>query len=313
MNGRRPSAILIAGPTASGKSAVAIALARQYGGVAINADSMQVYRDLRIITARPSPEEEAAAPHALFGHVDGAINYSVGHYLRDAASALADARASGLVPIFVGGTGMYFKALIRGLSAIPAVPASVRERVRLAAEGASAPELHARLAARDPLMAAKLRPSDPQRILRALEVFEATGQSLATFQGARGKPMFEIADCIALFLDVERETLGHRIDARFDAMMQSGAMEEVRALAARGLDPALPVMRAHGAPGLIAHSRGDCSLADAIARGKIDTRHYSKRQRTFARHQLPEFAWVAPEAALAETARQLAARDARNA
>jgi tRNA dimethylallyltransferase len=309
VTGRRPSAILIAGPTASGKSAAALALANRLGGVVVNADSMQVYGDLRVITARPTPEEETAAPHALFGHVDGAQNYSVGRYLADAAMALAQARATDLTPIFVGGTGMYFKALIRGLSDIPAVPAEVRERVRLAAEGMAASDLHARLAGLDPVMGQRLRPSDSQRIVRALEVFEATGRSLSVFQGARSPPLLDIADCVAVFLDVNREILGARIDARFDQMMTTGALDEVRALAAKNLDPALPVMRAHGVPGLVRYLRGEASLADAIARGKIDTRHYSKRQRTFARHQLPEFAWVSPDEALGAIDDDLSRRD----
>ncbi len=256
---------------------------------------MQVYGDLRVLTARPAVEEEALAPHALFGHVDGAVNYSVGRWLADAARALATARANGSVPIFVGGTGMYFKALTQGLSDIPAVPAETRASVRAQAEGVAAAELHARLAAVDPLMAARLRPSDPQRLLRALEVFEATGKSLASFQGARARPLLAIDDCAAVFLAPEPAALRARIDARFEAMLRAGALEEVRALAARALDPALPVMRAHGAPGLMAYLRGECSLAEAVGRGQMDTRRYSKRQRTFARHQLPAFAWTRPD------------------
>ncbi len=304
---RQPSAILIAGPTASGKSAVAIALAQRLGGVAINADSMQVYRDLRVITARPTPEEEAAAPHDLFGHVDAAENYSVGRYLADAAAALARAGSAGRVPILVGGTGMYFKALIRGLSDIPTVPPEVRERVRREAENLEPPALHARLAAIDPDMAERLRPSDPQRILRALEVFAATGQSLAAFQGARATPLLPIENCVAIFLESDRGDLADRIDARFDAMMAAGALEEVKQLAARGLDPMLPAMRAHGVPGLIAFLSGESSLETAVAKGKTDTRHYAKRQRTFARHQLPEFEWITPEAAVEHCVDRLAA------
>lgn len=295
MSGRK--AILIAGPTASGKSALAIALARKLGGAVINADSMQVYRDLRVITARPTPEEEAQAPHFLFGHVDGAVNYSVGRYLGDAARTLAEVAARGLVPIFVGGTGMYFKALLRGLSEIPQVPEGVRQRVRDLADARGAPALHALLADRDPAMAARLRPSDPQRILRALEVVEATGKSLAEFQGSRAGALLAPEDCVAAFLVIERGALTARIDARFLQMVDNGAMEETRALFARRLDPALPVMRAHGVPGLLAHFRGECTLADAIARGQRDTRHYARRQHTFARHQLPEFEWVSPEVA----------------
>lgn len=291
------SAILIAGPTASGKSALAIRLAEMTGGWVVNADSMQVYRDLRILTARPSPEEEARVPHKLFGHVDGAVNYSVGKWLADAQDLLAEMRAAGVTPVIAGGTGMYFKALTQGLSDIPAVPDEVRARVRAEAEGIAPEVLHARLAACDPLTAARLRPSDPQRIIRALEVFAATGQPLATFQGARQTPMLDVAACLCLFLAPDRAVLNARIDARFDAMMAQGALDEVRALAARGLDPALPIMRAHGAPGLMAYLRGEAILDDAIARGKKDTRAYAKRQFTFARHQLPDFRWIAPDEA----------------
>lgn len=290
------SALLIAGPTASGKSALAIKAAQATGGVVVNADSMQVYRDLRIITARPTVEEEAQAEHRLFGRVDGAVNYSVGKWVEDARTTLAGIARQGRLPILTGGTGMYFKALLRGLSDIPAVPDEVRARVRAEAEGASAPELHARLAALDPQTAAGLRPSDPQRILRALEVFEATGRPLAGFQQRRSAPLLDPATTAAIFLAPERAALKARIDARFLAMMEQGALDEVEALAARHLDPALPVMRAHGVPGLVDYLQGRVTLNEAIARGQRDTRAYSKRQFTFVRHQLPEFRMVAPEA-----------------
>ncbi|MFN3892276.1 MAG: tRNA (adenosine(37)-N6)-dimethylallyltransferase MiaA [Beijerinckiaceae bacterium] len=286
-------AILIAGPTASGKSALAIRLARSMGGVVVNADSMQVYRDLRIITARPTPQEEASAEHRLFGHVDAAVNYSVGLWLADAAAAIRDIRASGRSPVLVGGTGMYFKALTQGLSDIPRVPDDVRARVRAQTEGMTPQALHARLSARDPLTAGRLRPTDPQRILRALEVFEATGQPLAAFQGARRAPLLAPDQWRGVFLSPDRQELYRRIDARFDIMMDAGAVEEVRALAARGLDPALPAIRAHGVPGLIAWMRGEISREAAVEKGKADTRHYAKRQFTFARHQLPDFRWTA--------------------
>ena len=297
MSTRRPSAILIAGPTASGKSALAIKLAQRLGGTVVNADSMQVYSDLRTLSARPTTDEEAAAPHLLFGHVDGAMNYSVGRWLTDAAAMLEQLRGEGRVPIFTGGTGMYFKGLLRGLSEIPPVPDEVRAKVRAQAEGLEPGTLHAQLVARDPATAALVRPSDPQRILRALEVFEATGRGLSEFQGARTPGLLDPANCVCLFLAPERAALYARIDARFDAMMGEGALEEVRALAERRLDPALPVMRAHGVPGMVAYLRGQASLAEAIHKGKIDTRHYSKRQFTFIRNQLPEFVWAAPEAA----------------
>jgi tRNA dimethylallyltransferase len=294
---KRPSAILIAGPTASGKSALALRFACAYDGVAINADSMQVYRDLRVLTARPGNKDEARAPHRLFGHVDGAINHSVGLWLEDARLALDEARSSGRVPIFVGGTGLYFKALTQGLSAIPPVPIEIRESVRARAEGVPVAALHAELMRRDPATAARLRQTDPQRILRALEVFEATGQSLASFQTERTPPLLDTTDALALFLAPERLTLVERIDARFEAMLAAGALEEAAALRARALDPALPIMRAHGAPHLIAHLNGEISLAEAARRAKLDTRRYAKRQFTFARHQLAAFRWIAPEEA----------------
>ncbi|MDB5532630.1 MAG: tRNA ((37)-N6)-dimethylallyltransferase MiaA, partial [Hyphomicrobiales bacterium] len=208
--------------------------------------------------------------------------------------------AAGRMPIFAGGTGLYFKALLHGLSDIPKVPDEIRARVRTEAEGMTPEALHARLAARDPVTAARLRPSDPQRILRALEVFEATGLPLRHFQDRRGAPLLDGETCACVFLEPDRNELHRRIDARFDAMMAQGALEEVTALAARNLDPALPAMRAHGVPGLIAYLRGELSLDDAIAKGKIDTRHYSKRQFTWFRHQLPQFKWMTPAAVVDE-------------
>lgn len=284
-------ALLIAGPTASGKSALAIACAKKLNGVVINADSMQVYADLHILSARPAPQEAAEVPHLLFGHVDGAVNYSVGKWLEDAAAALAHVRAQGKLPIFVGGTGMYFKALTQGISEIPAVPEAVRAKVRASAEGVPVSELHNWLKLLDPEMAARLRPSDPQRILRALEVFEATGKSLSTFQGNRGGALLDEAKCSGWFLNPVRAELFRRIDARFDQMVSLGALQEVAALAARGLDPALPVMRAHGVPGLISYLKGESTLEAAVERGKMDTRHYAKRQCTFARNQM-HYIWV---------------------
>lgn len=292
-------AVLIAGPTASGKSALALELATRVNGLVVNTDSMQVYRDLRIITARPTSEEEALAPHALYGAVDGAENFSVSRWLAAAAEGLAAARVAGRMPIFVGGTGLYFKALTQGLSDIPPVPAAVRAETRAWAEGRPPEELHAALATRDPATAARLRPSDPQRLLRALEVHAATGVSLATLQERRGAPLLDITRCAAVFLAPDRAALRSRIDARFEAMMAAGALDEVRALGARGLDPMLPVMRAHGVPPLLRHLAGALDLAAAVEAGKADTRRYIKRQATFARHQLPSFEWVEPKDASA--------------
>jgi len=288
-------AVLIAGPTASGKSARAMELAREMNGVIINADSMAVYQDLPILSARPPPEDIAATPHLLFGHIGAERNYSVGQWLADAALALQQARAENRTPLFVGGTGMYFKALLQGLSDIPSVPDEVRARVRAESAGVPPEGLHARLRKIDPLTAERLRPTDPQRILRALEIFAATGAPLASFHNARGKPLLDAARCQCLFLAADREELNLRINARFDAMMAAGALDEARRLFARDLDPALPAMRAVGVPGLLAFLRDECSLEAAVERGKRDSRHYAKRQFTFARTQLPEFCWVAPE------------------
>jgi tRNA dimethylallyltransferase len=292
----RFGAVLIAGPTASGKSALAIRLAEALGGGVVNADSMQVYRDLRVLTARPTPAEEAAVPHRLFGHVDGAVNYSVGHYVEDARRIL-ESLDPGAVPIVVGGTGLYFKALTEGLSQIPPVPDPVREAVRRESEGVATPDLHRRLAERDPETASRLRPSDRLRVQRALEVFSATGRPLASFHGDREPGPLADRPLLRLFLDPDREALRARIDTRFEAMMETGALEEVRALAGRRLDPMLPVMRAHGVPGLLAHLAGDLSLKGAVAKGQADTRAYAKRQFTWFRHQMPDWTWVAPEAA----------------
>jgi tRNA dimethylallyltransferase len=293
----RVSAILIAGPTASGKSALALRFARALGGVVINADSMQVYRDLRVLTARPDREDEATAPHRLFGDVDGGVNYSAGLWLANASVAVNEARREGRLPIFVGGTGLYFKTLTQGLSAIPPVPEGVRAKVRSRAAGVPAADLHASLMRRDPATAARLRPNDPQRILRALEVFEATGKSLVSFHATRTLPVLDAKDVFALFLATEREVLTARIEARFEVMLQAGALQEVAWLRERRLDPALPVMRAHGVPHLIAHLNGEISLAEAARAAKLDTCRYAKRQATFARHQLASFRWLTAQEA----------------
>jgi len=291
-------AVLIAGPTASGKSALALAIARRLNGLVINADSMQVYHDLRIITARPTPSEEAQAPHALYGSIDAADAYSVHRWLADARVALERARRDELLPIIVGGTGLYFKGLTHGLSDIPDVPPSVRAEVRAFAAELTSQELHAALAERDPATAARLRPSDPQRLIRALEVHAATGASLAGLQSSHAPPLLPVEGCMALFLAPDREASRAKIDQRFDRMMADGALDEVRSLRKRRLDPTLPVMRAHGVPPLLQHLDGKVTLDAAVERGKADTRRYIKRQATFARHQLPAFVWTEPARAL---------------
>lgn len=222
----------------------------------INADSMQVYRDLRIITARPTAEEEAQVPHRLYGHVDAGVNFSAGAWVSDAAKVLAEARAQGRLPIFVGGSGLYFKALTQGLSAVPPIPAAARENVRARLERDGVEALHAELAQRDPVSAARLKPRDRTRIARALEVVEATGRPLPDWHREGLPPLLPPGEFRALFLAPERESLYARIDARFDVMLDSGALDEVAALAARGLDPLLPAMKAHGVPVLIRHLKG---------------------------------------------------------
>lgn len=290
-------AVLIAGPTASGKSALALELAQKTGGIIINADSMQVYRDLRIITARPTPEEEGRAPHRLYGHVDAAVNFSAGGWVADAAKALAEARAQARLPIFVGGSGLYFKALTRGLSAVPPIPPEVRERVRARLERDGVEALHAELRQSDPVSAERLKARDRTRIARALEVVEATGRSLTDWHRDGLPPLLPPGEFSALYLNPDRDQLYARIDARFDAMLAAGALDEVAQLAARHLDPLLPAMKAHGVPTLIRHIRGEITFEEAAVIGRSHTRQYAKRQFTWFRHQLPEFEWVRPEEA----------------
>jgi tRNA dimethylallyltransferase len=302
-----PKIILIAGPTASGKSALAVALAKKLNGTIINADSMQVYRDLRIITARPTLEEEARVLHRLYGHVDAAENYSVGRWCTEAADVLAATRREAHAAIVVGGTGLYFNALTRGLAAVPPIPAQIRNevRTRLASDGVEA--LHAELTRRDPAAAARLMAGDRARVTRALEVILATGRSILQWHEANMPARVDAALAAKVFLMPDRDALLRRIDARFDAMMAVGAMDEVRALAARHLDPTLPAMKAHGVPWLIRHLNGEIALAEAVEGGKRDTRQYTKRQATWFRNQLPDFVWVEPERALAAVERQLLA------
>ncbi len=294
---QKSKAVLIAGPTASGKSALALELAQKSGGIIINADSMQVYRDLRVITARPTPEEEARVPHRLYGYVDAAVNFSAGAWVEDAGKALVEARAQSRLPIFVGGSGLYFKALISGLSAVPPIPSQVREAVRARLERGGAEALHAELAKRDPAYAERLKVRDRTRIARALEVIEATGRSLLDWHREGLLPLLPQGEFSALFLAPDREALYARIDARFDAMLAAGALDEVARLAARQLDPLLPAMKAHGVPVLIRHLRGEITLEEAAIMGRLDTRRYAKRQFTWFRHQLPEFEWVRPDEA----------------
>ncbi len=284
--------ILIAGPTASGKSALALRLAETLGGIVVNADSMQVYRDLRIITARPSPEEDARAPHRLYGHVDAGANYSTGQWCRDVAAVLDEARTQSRPVIVVGGTGLYFKALTAGLAAVPPIPADIRTQVRGRLQSEGVAPLYADLLERDPATAHRLMPLDRSRISRALEVVLATGRSLTDWHREGLPPLVDPAVAIKLFITCERAELVRRIETRFAAMLAAGALEEVRSLAERGLDPSLPAMKAHGVPWLIRHLKGEITLEEAAAGSIMDTRRYAKRQLTWFRNQMADWPWV---------------------
>ena len=278
-------AVLIAGPTASGKSAVALALAEACNGIVVNADSMQVYREVRILSARPSDAEMAAVPHLLYGNVSAREHYSVGRYQSDAIGALAEARAQGRMPIFVGGTGLYFTALTEGLADIPPVPAAVHEAARdkLATLGVAG--LHEELMRRDPETAA--RPSDPQRVLRAYEVFEATGRPLTFWQREAGEPVLKDLRLAKFVLDPPRLLLRERIEARFRAMLAAGAREEASAL--KGVDPSLPAAKILGLRELWALAECAISEADAITAAVTATRQFAKRQMTWFRHRMADW------------------------
>ena len=281
-------AVLIAGPTASGKSAAALALAEEFGGTVINADSMQVYRELRILSARPSDQDMARAPHLLYGHVGARELYSVGRYQIDAIGALV--RAQPRLPIFVGGTGLYFAALTEGLADIPRVPADIRARARdkLAALGVAG--LHAELKERDPETAAQLRPTDPQRVLRAWEVFDATGRPLASWQQEAGAPVLAGLKLAKFVLDVPRYELRERIRLRFLAMLEAGARAEAAVL--KGLDPVLPAAKLLGLRELWALEEGAMTEADAVTAAVTATRQFAKRQLTWFRHRMGDWIWV---------------------
>jgi tRNA dimethylallyltransferase len=304
----KPSIILIAGPTASGKSALALRLAEKLGGVIVNADSMQVYRALRVITARPSPQEEARAPHRLYGHVDAGENYSVGRWCRDVGEVLDGIAAQGGVAILIGGTGLYFKALTGGLAAVPPIPPEIRAQVRGRLQSEGVGPLYAELIERDSVTAHRLMPNDRSRISRALEVMLATGRSLTDWHRDGLPALIDPAHAAKIFLTCERQELVRRIETRFAAMLEAGALEEVRALAARQLDPALPAMKAHGVPWLIRHLYGEISLEEAAAGSIMDTRRYAKRQVTWFRNQMKDWPSVAPEEAQNSLESQLAAQ-----
>ena len=288
-------AILIAGPTASGKSALAVRLAQRHDGVVINADSMQVYRNLEILTARPAASDLKAARHALYGYVAGDEPYSVGRWMADVAEVMAECWANGITPILTGGTGLYFKALLEGLSPIPAIPAPLREHWRAEAQRLGPAALHALLSARDLATAAKLPPTDPQRLTRALEVLDATGRGLADWQREPGRPVLDESETLRLVVSHERAELHRRSNARFDAMIAAGAVEEARALAAQGYSSELPVMRALGVAPLIAAAESRLPLAEAVEQAKLDTRQYIKRQETWLRRNMMSWKWTSTQ------------------
>jgi len=279
--------IVIAGPTASGKSALALRVAEAFGGTVINADSMQVYAGLPIVTAQPSPEDQARAPHRLYGFRDPAEPCSAADWRALAVGEIAACHAAGRLPVVVGGTGLYLHTLRHGLSPVPPVPEAVRAEARaLLAEIGSA-ALHARLAERDPAGAERLRPSDPQRVVRAWEVLEATGRPLADWQAMPGS-VEPGRRFLELLLLPPRETLYPACDRRFAAMLATGALAEVEALLRRGLDPTLPAMKAVGVPELAGLLAGSLTLEQATAAAQQATRRYAKRQFTWFRHRMPE-------------------------
>lgn len=280
-------AILIHGPTASGKTALSIDLAEMLGGEIINADSMQVYKDLKVLTARPSDAELKSAPHHLFGHVDAEIRYSTGKWMEDAKRKIGSIQKRGNIPIIAGGTGLYFLSLIQGLSEIPPVPEEVRAEVRNIQLTEGTHGLHARLQKVDPASAERLERTDRQRLSRAYEVWLATGRTISEFQSKRSKPVLGEGDWLGVALTPPRARLYSRIDRRFEGMMMQGAMLEAEALVKRGIDPELPAMKAHGMPWLAAFIRGEMDAETAADNAKRDTRRYAKRQFTWIGRQFP--------------------------
>ena len=283
-----PSVLLIHGPTASGKSALALRVAQAVGGEIVNADALQLYADLRALSARPTDAEMAGVPHHLFGVVDGADGWSVGRWARAAAPLLEEIQGRGRTPVVVGGTGLYFKALTDGLADIPPTPAAVRAGVGKTYDTLGEARFRELLASVDPVAEARIAPGDRMRLSRAMEVLEATGRPLTAWQ-AETSPALSADAWRAVVIEPEREALYARCDARFDAMLEGGALDEVAALVARGLDPELPVMKAVGVRELAAHLRGETSLAQAAELARRETRRYAKRQLTWLRNQTPDW------------------------
>jgi len=277
--------LLVGGPTASGKSALALAIAEEFRGTVINADSMQIYRDLRVLTARPSAAEAARAPHRLYGVLDASETCSAARWRALAEPEIDAARAEGQLPVLAGGTGLYFRALLEGLAPVPEIPPAVREAARALYKELGGDDFHARLAERDPAAAERLPASDTQRMIRAYEVVAATGRSLLEWQQSGGSPAARSAAAVLLL--PPREELYAAIDRRVEAMVAAGALEEVKQLLDRRLPPDVPALKAVGVPEFARHLRGEVSLADAVGAAQQATRRYAKRQMTWLRHQLP--------------------------
>ncbi|WP_197491922.1 tRNA (adenosine(37)-N6)-dimethylallyltransferase MiaA [Rhizobium bangladeshense] len=282
------NAILITGPTASGKSALAVELAKRHGGAVVNADSMQVYDTLRVLTARPSEEEMQGVTHHLYGHVPAGAGYSTGAWLHDVSMLLPALRAAGQLPVFVGGTGLYFKALTGGLSDMPDIPKALREELRTRLVDGGPDALYAELSDVDPAMAACLNRQDGQRIVRALEVIKATGRSIADFQGRSGPVVIDANEARKIVVLPDRAVLHARINGRFEKMLQQGAEDEVRALLALGLSSEAPVMKAIGVSQIAAMLKGEMTRDDVLEKGAAATRQYAKRQMTWFRNQMDE-------------------------
>lgn len=291
MTGTPIPALLIAGPTAAGKTALAIAAAERLGGEIVNADSMQIYDGLHLVTARPSPAEAARVPHHLFGLADPAERWSVGRWAEAALAACEAIRARGHVPVIVGGTGLYFNALTVGLAPVPEIGEAARTRTARLLETGGMDALRAEAERLDPVSAARIEPADRQRLQRVVEVGYETGRALSDFHAAT-EPMLPPGSWRGIVIEPDREALYARIDARFDRMMAEGALDEVAAFAARRLDPDLPAMKALGVPPLIAHLDGQTTLEAAVETAKRDSRRYAKRQMTWFRNQVPGWARI---------------------
>ncbi|MDB5541397.1 MAG: tRNA dimethylallyltransferase [Devosia sp.] len=283
-------AVLIAGPTASGKSALALQIAREQDGVVVNTDALQVYGVLRLLTARPSEVEMSEAPHRLYGVVSPAVRFSTGDWSRVAAEVIAG--EAGRVLIFVGGTGLYFDALTTGFADVPEVPGEALAAAEAEIAGLDREERGRLIEARDPLMAVRLTAPDPQRVVRALAVLIATGRSLASFQDEGKRGLLDGFVLERIVLNPDREVLRQRIARRFESMFEHGAVEEVRALLSLGLDPSLPVMKAIGVPEIAAMLAGELGEAEAVERAVIATRQYAKRQRTWFRNRMADWNWI---------------------